>query len=280
MSGPTLRAITNFSVVTADLPRLVQFYRDVLGFTTQGEERPIDQAETALLGLSGAGRRQMMSLGKQNISIDQFEKAGRPYPPDSDAASLWFQHVALVVPDIGEAFARLRDVAPISRGGPQQLPSSSGGVRAFKFRDPDGHPLELLQFPRDRTPNAWRPDHKLAGQIGLGIDHSAISVADADASAAFYGALGLDTGERSLNEGPEQQRLDDLRRVKVAVVPMIPFEGTPHLELLGYQIPSGDRGPALEANDVAATRIIWGGAEAKLIRDPDGHLHQVHEYGC
>ena len=280
MSKPTLRMITGFGVVTANLPRLVRFYRDVLGFTAQGEERPIDQAEIALLGLSGAGRRQVMSLGKQNISIDQFERAGRSYPPDSDAASLWFQHLALVVSDMGEAFAQLRDVAPISQGGPQQLPGSLGGVQAFKFRDPDGHPLELLQFPSDRTPTAWRTDHALARPIGLGIDHSAISVADADSSAAFYGALGLNTGDRTFNEGPEQQRLDDLRGVKVAVVPMIPPEGTPHLELLGYQIPSGDPAPALEVNDVAATRIIWSGSEAKLIRDPDGHLHQVHEYGC
>ncbi len=279
MSKPTLHRITGLGIVTADLPRLVQFYRDVLGFTAQGEERPIAQAEIALLGLSGAGRRQVMSLGKQTISIDQFGQAGRPYSPDGDAASLWFQHLALVVSDIGEAFAQLRDVAPISQGGPQQLPSSSGGVQAFKFRDPDGHPLELLQFPCDRTPNAWRTDHKLAGQIEFGIDHSAISVADADASTVFYGALGLNTSDRTFNEGPEQQRLDDLRGVKVAVVPMIPFEGTPHLELLAYQIPSGDRGPALEANDVAATRIIWGGSETTLIRDPDGHLNQVHDHG-
>ncbi len=280
MSKPTLRAITGFALVTTDLPRLVQFYCDVLGFTAQEEERPIDQAEIAMLDLSGNGRRQVVSLGRQTVSIDQFEQAGRPYPPYSDVASLWFQHLALVVSDMGEAFARLRDVVPISQGGPRQLPSSSGGVQAFKFRDPDGHPLELLRFPSDRTPNAWRTEQKLAGQIGLGIDHSAISAADADASAAFYHALGLKTGDRTLNEGPEQQRLDDLRGVKVAVVPMIPPEGTPHLELLGYQIPSGDQGPALEANDVAATRILWGGSEAKLIHDPDGHLHQVHEYGC
>ncbi len=280
MSKPTLRMITGFGIVTADLPRLVQFYRDVLGFAVQGEERPIDQAEIALLGLSGNGRRQVMSLDRQTISIDQFEQTGRPYPPGSDAASLWFQHLAIVVSNMGEAFAQLRDVVPISQGGPQQLLSSSGGVQAFKFRDPDGHPLELLQFPRDRTPNAWRTDQRSVGQIGLGIDHSAVSVADADASAAFYRALGLNTGDRTLNEGPEQQRLDALRGVKVAVVPMVPLEGTPHLELLGYQIPSADRGPPLKANDVAATRIIWGGSEATLIRDPDGHLHQVHEYGC
>ena len=275
MSKQTLHTITGFAMVAGDLSRLVQFYRDVLGFAAHGEARPIDQAEMALLGLSGTGRRQVMSLGRQTISIDQFEQAGRPYPADSDAASLWFQHLALVVPDMGEAFARLHDVVPISQGGPQQLPSSSGGVQAFKFRDPDGHPLELLQFPGDKTPSAWKVDQKLPGQIGLGIDHSAVSVADADASAVFYRGLGLDIGGRTLNQGPEQQRLDDLRDVKVAVVPMVPPKGTPQLELLGYQIPTGSRGPALQANDVAATRIPWGGLEVKRIRDPDGHLQQV-----
>ena len=26
----------------------------------------------------------------------------------------------------------------------------------FKFRDPEGHPLELLAFPRDSVPACWR----------------------------------------------------------------------------------------------------------------------------
>ncbi|MDQ2764449.1 MAG: VOC family protein [Pseudomonadota bacterium] len=275
MSQQTLHMVTGFALVTADLSRLVRFYRDVLGFAAHGEEKPIDQAEMALLGLSGTGRRQVMSLGKQTISIDQFEQAGRRYPADGDAASLWFQHLALVVSDMGEAFAQLRDVVPISQGGPQQLPNSSGGVQAFKFRDPDGHPLELLQFPDGKTPGVWRDRRRLDGQIGLGIDHSATSVADAEASAAFYQALGLVTGERTLNEGPAQQRLDGLANVEVAVAPMKPASGTPHLELLGYRTPKGQAGPALRANDVAATRIVWRGRETQLIRDPDGHLQQA-----
>ena len=152
---------------------------------------------------------------------------------------------------------------------------SSGGVQAFKFRDPDGHPLELLQFPTDKTPDAWRHRRRLGGQIGFGIDHSAISVADAEASAAFYRPRGLDTGKRTVNEGPAQQRLDGLAAVEVAVVPMKPQAGTPHLELLGYRTPKGQSGPALQANDVAATRIVWRGNAARLISDPDGHLQQV-----
>lgn len=228
-----------------------------------------------LLGLSGGGRRHVMSLGRQRIVIDQFAQPGQLYPAGSDAASLWFQQLALVVADMDEAFARLRDISPISDACPQLLPRSSDGVSAYEFRDPDGHPLALLQFSKDKTSSAWSAGHSLPGQIGIGIDHSAISVADSDASAAFYRAFGLEIGDRTLNEGPEQERLDDLRGAKVAVVPMIPTEGVPHLELLGYRILSGRRGTALQANDVAATRIMWGGTKAGWIRDPDGHLHQV-----
>lgn len=270
-----LQGIVGFSIVTTDLARLVRFYRDVLGFAEHGEERPLQSAEMALLGLVGAGRRQVLSLGQQTVRIDRFEQAGRGYPTDSDAASLWFQHLALVVSDIGEAYGRLRDITPISQGGPQILPSTSGGARAFKFRDPDGHPLELLQFPPGRTPDAWKDGRLLNRQIGLGIDHSAISVADADRSAAFYRTLGLRTAERTLNQGPAQQHLDNLVRVEVTVIPMISSVETPHLELLGYQVPKNQQGSALRPNDVAATRIVWRGRVPELIRDPDGHLQQI-----
>ncbi len=69
MSAKTLEAITGFSLVTADLPRLARFYRDVLGFAAHGDVKPIDDAEMALLGLSGRGQRQVLSLGQQ-ISIN------------------------------------------------------------------------------------------------------------------------------------------------------------------------------------------------------------------
>ena len=275
MSDQTLQAVTCFALATTDLGRLTRFYRDVLGFAAHGPDMPIDDGEIELLGLSGPGRRQVLSLGEQMLWIDQFEQAGRPYPVYGDAASLWFQHLALVVDDMHHTYGRLRDITPISHGGPQLLPVSSGGVQAFKFRDPDGHPLELLQFPDGKTPDAWRRRIRLDRQIGLGIDHSAISVADADASAAFYKALGLGVGERTLNEGRAQQGLDGLPGVEVEVVPMRPHGGTPHLELLGYRTPRGQAGSVLRANDVAATRIVWHGRQARLISDPDGHLQQV-----
>ena len=274
MAGAQLERILGFRLVTQDLSRLGGFYRTVLGFEVEAEQ-PILAAEMALLGLAGQGRRLSLRIGGQALSIDQFETAGRPYPAAGDAASLWFQHLALVVPDIGAAYARLRCAAAISLDGPQHLPPASGGASAYKFRDPDGHPLELLQFPTGGVPSAWRQGRLQADQIALGVDHSAISVADADASAAFYENLGLETGKRTLNEGPAQQRLDGLRDVRVAVVPMQPPGGTPHLELLGYEVPRGRAGDALRPNDVAATRIVWRGALDQMLADPDGHLQQI-----
>ena len=275
MSVQRLEEVAGFALVTADLPRLVRFYATVLGFEPAGGEQAIAPAEMVLLGLAGGGRRQRLTLGEQVLAIDCFEARGAAYPDGGDAASLWFQHLALVVTDIAVAHARLREVSPISANGPQRLPPSSGGVGAFKFRDPDGHPLELLQFPGSSQPAVWAGRRERDGQIGLGIDHSAISVADSDASTGFYRALGLQPGERTINHGREQQQLDDLRDVEVEVVPLTANRGVPHLELLGYQVPVGARGRARMPNDVAATRILWRGAEAELLVDPDGHLHQV-----
>lgn len=161
--------------------------------------------------------------------------------------------------------ARAHGATPISSEGPVTLPASAGGVTAAKLRDPEGHPLEFLQFP------------SAAGSSGhtecvLGIDHSAISVADADMSRRFYEVLGLRADRPTLNDGPTQAALDGVPDARVDVVPMSPESGTSHLELLGYRNPIGRPASRWSANDVAATRIVWRSDRDALLRDPDGHL--------
>lgn len=275
MSEQRLAAITGFAIVTADLTRLVRFYCEVLGFDAQRDEQQLQPTELSLLGLGGSGRRQVLNLGRQTVWIDEFEPAGRAYPAASDANSLVFQHLALVVSDMPKAYEQLRDITPISHNGPQSLPPASGGVRAFKFRDPDGHPLELLQFPPDKTPEEWKSARPLEGQIGVGIDHSAISISNAEISVAFYDELGLHRGGRTLDRGPAQEHLDGFQGVEVAVIPMMPSVATPHLELLCYRVSKNENSAVSRVNDVAATRIVWRGATAELIRDPDGHFQQI-----
>lgn len=265
----SLRAIRSFRLVTGNPDRLVAFYR-AIGFTS-GEPRKILENELRVLALTGSGRRHPLRLGDGRIDLDCFDSPGRPYPADATAADLIFQHLAVVTDDAQAAWRRASEAGAtlISRDGPVTLPPSAGGVIAVKFRDPDGHPLEFLQFPAGSNP-AW------TGSGVTGIDHSAISISNVAASRDFYADHGLTEGKPSLNHGPTQIALDGLDDdVRVDVVPMNPPTSPPHVELLGYRTPSGNSHAPLAANDIAATRIVWRAETDALLRDPDGHLHQL-----
>lgn len=98
----------------------------------------------------GGALRHALELGREALDIVQFDTAGLPYPRPLSPDDTAFQHFALVVSDMDLALAQLQGApgwTPISSGGPQRLPLESRAVTAFKFQDPDGHPLELLRFP-------------------------------------------------------------------------------------------------------------------------------------
>lgn len=264
----TWHAISGFRLVTADPLRLVAFY-DALGLASGPAER-IPNEEMHLLGLGGTGERRRLTLGGSRLDLDTFSECGDPYPAAATAADLIFQHLAFVTDDVGAAWARVQSAGgiPISRDGPVTLPPSSGSVTAVKFRDPDGHPLELIQFVGARN-GVW------SSQGIIGIDHSAIAVSDVEISCRFYLEQGMTDGDATLNHGPTQVALDGLDGVRVKVVPLSPAATPPHLELLGYTVPRCRPQRPLSANDIAATRITWQTGREALVRDPDGHLHQL-----
>lgn len=287
----------------ADLERARRFYCEALGFVVIDSQDGAPPAWSQSPGVCDAAvRSARLRLGAQGIELTAFDPPGAAYPPNSNSADLWFQHCAIVVSDMDAAYARLRrhgDFTAISRDGPQTLPASSGGVIAFKFRDPDGHPLELILFPPGSGDPAWQTAQNNGPM--LGIDHSAIGVADADRSIAFYTKLGLSQATRQTNSGPAQQRLDDLPDVSVDVVALPPADArTPHIELLAYRIPRGRAPASSDIRDIAADRLVLkvqdlaalleaqadanteiistgaieddDGTQAALLRDPDGHL--------
>jgi catechol 2,3-dioxygenase-like lactoylglutathione lyase family enzyme len=249
------------SLTVADLTAAEAFYTEALGFARAGGVRC---ADAALAELLGARRVRILWLrrGSQILELAEFDPPGAPYQPDSCSNDLWFQHIALATDDMKAAYARLRRCAfaPISRQGPETLPS---GIVAFKFRDAEFHPLELIEFPQ--------PDPQTRG----GIDHSAISVADADRSIAFYTeTIGLSLQSRSRNKGAAQDRLDNLDGATVEVCALAPAAAAPHLELLAYRAPRGRRAAPMRPADIAATRLIFSAASstgARLVHDPDGH---------
>lgn len=211
-----------------------------------------------------------LRLGHQRILL---LPAPDPARRDFAGHEAGFQHLALVVPDMGEAMRGLEAApgwSPISRRGPETLPPASGGVTAFKFRDPDGHPLEFLAFPPGAVPPCWQG----ASARIAGIDHSAISVADTARAVTFYAGLGFVAGGTGVNRGAEQARLDGLKGAEVEVTPLHPAGGgPPHLELLRYRHPAPRPVPSTDGS-AAATELallLPGADRPRNTADPDGH---------
>jgi catechol 2,3-dioxygenase-like lactoylglutathione lyase family enzyme len=237
-------------MTVSDMARLTTFYRDALGFSL------VEASDAKIDGVPG--QLVWMRLGGQTLELFAPNRLGALYPVGSRATDAWFQHLAIVVADMDAAYAHLQrhDITPITMGGPQHLPRSTGGVRAFKFRDPDGHPLELIAFPPGAGDPRWQSAP--ADTLFLGFDHSAIVVSNCEKSVTFYEGLGFSVASRGVNNGPAQEHLDDAPDVLVDVFAMQPAaETTPHLELLGYRDPAVRSLPQpLHPSDVAAARLV------------------------
>jgi catechol 2,3-dioxygenase-like lactoylglutathione lyase family enzyme len=279
MPHTQIRRLASFGLTTPDANRLSEFYQCALDFRVLETGRRSGPDFERLTGVTGGASAISLGLGDDAVELLQFDRPGRPYPSGAVSSDLCFQHFAIVVADIHLAYKKLVSIGgwtAISTDGPQQLPASSGGVTAFKFRDPDGHPLELLAFPDDRMPGHWKA--KASGNLFLGVDHSAISVANSAASIAFYEGLGLHVAARSLNTGPEQERLDAVNHAEVEVTALEPEQTTPHVELLCYRSVARSKSTIFRSNDVAATRLIFDvdgpsleSATPQGLIDPDGH---------
>jgi catechol 2,3-dioxygenase-like lactoylglutathione lyase family enzyme len=234
------------------------------------------------MGTEGGAQCITLGLGDDIVELLEFDRPGKPYPQCAASSDVIFQHFAIVVADIGAAYQCLSTAAgwsAISSDGPQRLPATSGGVTAFKFRDPDGHPLELLEFAQGKVPPRWRA--AAAREPFLGIDHSAISVRDTARSIMFYEELGLTVAARSLNSGPEQGRLDGIPDPRVEITALAPSHATPHIELLCYRSTAHVKAASSRSNDIAATRLVLeasdvaattaNGFRQRQVLDPDGH---------
>lgn len=297
----------------SDLDRSVAFFSEVLSFKQVRDIEVAGEAYERLQGVRGLSRHVVrMQLGDEAIELSEYRPPrGRPIAGDSRSNDLWFQHLAIVVSDMDRAYAWLQRhaVEPISLG-PQRLPDwnrAAAGIRAFYFKDPDGHPLELLEFPPDKGAAKW---HRRAEGLFLGIDHTAIVVRDTAASLSFYrDTLGLKVAGESENYGSEQEHLSKVDGAHLNITGLRAAAG-PGIELLDYLSPRDGRALPSDASadDLShwQTRMVaeesalpgfanirgggitfvspgvvripqgeMGFGAALLVRDPDGHALEV-----
>jgi catechol 2,3-dioxygenase-like lactoylglutathione lyase family enzyme len=276
-TGVRVEAIDAIAITVSSLERAVEFYTRVLTFEKAGETTFTGPDWNAFFTLADARARvATLKLGDERIELTAFASPGRPIPADSRSNDRWFQHIAIIVSDMGQAHRTLmgHNVRGIS-AAPQRLPDwnpNAGGIHAYYFRDPDNHALEILDFPSDKGQARWQRRHRLF----MGIDHTAITVSDTAQSLKFYrDALGMQVKGESLNHGPEQEALNDVPGARLRIT-SVGAKAGPAVEFLEYLHPrTGRPMPSdLRANDLAAWRIVGtvAGTKPSLLRDPDGHL--------
>jgi catechol 2,3-dioxygenase-like lactoylglutathione lyase family enzyme len=312
-----IKRVAMIGFTVADMDRSVAFYSDVLAFEKVADVEVNGPCAGRIEGLTGTAMRVVhVRLGKQIVELTQYlsPQGGRSIPDASRSNDLWFEHMAIVVADMEKAYEGLqrhqvRHISP----EPQTIPPSNvsaAGIKAFKFRDPDGHDLELLWFPAEKGASCWHP--RGDDRLFLGIDHTAITVGNTAASLAFYrDLLGMTVIGTSLNTGMTQEHLDDVVGARVRVTAVSPPDELPHVEFLEYEAPrggspmpadtkandlwhwqttlvAGDVEAAAEVLRAAGVRFVSKGvsatphpslgfAKAIMVLDPDGHAMRLVE---
>ena len=242
---PQVQRLQTIGLTVADLERSKNFYIHALRFEAIAEITVQEQSHSTSEGTDPATLRvATLQLGAEQIQLRQYlDCASQPLPADSQSTDLWFQHMAIVVSDLDRAYAHLRSFSiEATSNEPQTMPPdnpAAAGVRAFKFKDPDRHNLELIWFPPDKRQAKWNPTNE---RLFLGIDHSAIAVADTEQSLQFYrDLLGMQVESSSLHQGETQALLDGLPEAIVQVTGLRPAAGGVGIELLDYLAPTNGR---------------------------------------
>ena len=208
-----------------------------------------------LQGLFGLRMRVVrLKLGEEMIELTQYlAPEGRPIPPDWRSHDHGFQHIAIVVSDMDKAYQQLRShKVRHASTAPQTIPvtnKAAAGIRAFYFKDPDGHNLEIIYFPPGKGDPRWQRNND---KLFLGIDHSAIVVSNTPNSLKYYrDLLGMKLAGESLNYGTEQEHLNNVAGARLHISGLRAAAG-PGIELLEYLAPRDGR-PApsdTRANDL------------------------------
>jgi catechol 2,3-dioxygenase-like lactoylglutathione lyase family enzyme len=300
-------------ITVKDMTRSEKFYRDALGFKKVFEREVFGDTYEKKQGLFGLRMKIVrMQLGDEFIELtDYLTSGGRSIPEDAKSNDLFFQHIAIVVSDMDRAYNHLRGfgIEHVSTA-PQTIPQSNAaaaGIKAFYFKDPDGHTLELIYFPKGKGQAKWQANNS---KLFLGIDHTAIGVSSTEKSLAFYqDLLGIERKGDSWNNGTEQEHLNFVEGAKLHITGLRASDG-PGIEFLEYLHP----GPGKPYPSDSQTDDIWhwqtsvfaanvesiynrlkqSGAHfiskglveytegetlyrAFIVRDPDGHALQIIE---
>ena len=244
-SAQTALNVIENTITVSDIDKNLAFYTDNLKFEVQDTIEIKPETASKLFNISQAEAQNKairLRLGNEHLILQKFLNAnGKPIPKDSKSNDLWFQHIAIVVSDMDKAYGILAKnrVQHVSTS-PQTLPdyiTAAAGIKAFYFRDPDNHNLEIIYFPKDKGNPKWQ---NKTSNVFLGIDHTAIGISNTPESQKFYETLGLKLAGKSENYGKEQEHLNQVFGARLEISGFVAQKGI-GVEFLDYIAPPGGR---------------------------------------
>src|SRR5689334_24228301 len=134
---PLVEQVGAIGMTVSDIDRSVEFYSRMLSFEKVSDVEVTGEDYERLQGVFGLRVRVVrMRLGDEFIELTEYlAPKGRPIPLDSRSNDRWFQHIAIIVSDMGRSYSWLRqNKVQHASSGPQRLPDwnkNAAGISAF-----------------------------------------------------------------------------------------------------------------------------------------------------
>jgi glyoxylase I family protein len=148
-----IRGFSHVCVRVSDMDRSLAFYVDVLGFDVVFDVELSGASLEQVTGEAGAhGRMVGGLLGGTTVELLEIGSEASA-PAHRDGPALGYTNISLSVADLEAA----RDALEGEGRGPGPI-VDIGGVRMFFLADPDGTPIEIIEYPNGATTSAqlWR----------------------------------------------------------------------------------------------------------------------------
>jgi catechol 2,3-dioxygenase-like lactoylglutathione lyase family enzyme len=151
--------VLHFSFTVSDIERSVAWYTRVLGLELVHRQRQDNDYTQKLVGIPGAILEVAQfavpgvppARSTHMLELVEYVTPRGPELGTLATNSVGCAHLALMVDDIHERYARMAAQGVVFRNAPVAITAGAnlGGFACY-FRDPDGITLELLQPPPER----------------------------------------------------------------------------------------------------------------------------------
>jgi glyoxylase I family protein len=147
LSPLPLQAFSHVCIGVRDIDASLDFYRRLLGFEVVFDVELAGDSLETVTGTSGAKGRMIGGL----IAGVMVELLGLgDVPAGSSGPHIGYTNISFSVRDLDAVYRQVVELG----FRPAQEPVDIGGVRMFFVEDPDGTPIEIIEYPNGERDSA------------------------------------------------------------------------------------------------------------------------------